>query len=100
VQGAELTSKKKGTLQKKGDVGAKGNKRDINLAWGKKRSKLGPYQYKRDGTEVGIHGGIGGAVSGDDDDIGEPDSESGRDDGVGWMGQVISIYPYVPLPLP
>ena len=57
---------------------------------------MGPCQDKRDGTEVGIHGGVGGAVSGDDDGIGEPDGETGGDDGVGWMGQVISIYPYVP----
>jgi hypothetical protein len=39
----------------------------------------------------------GGAVSGDDDGIGEPDEETGGDDGVGWAEQVISIYPYVPL---
>jgi hypothetical protein len=44
-----------------------------------------------------MHGGVDGAVSGDDDVIGEPDGETGGDDGVGWMGQVICIYPYVPL---
>jgi len=40
---------------------------------------------------------VGGAVSGDDDRIGEPDGKTGGDDGVGWMGQIICIYPYVPL---
>jgi len=44
-----------------------------------------------------MHGGVVGAVSGDDDVLGEPDGETGGDDGVGWMGQVICIYPYVPL---
>ncbi len=48
-------------------------------------------------AEVGIHGGVGGAVSWDDDVIGEPDGETGEDDGVGCVGQVIFIYPYVPL---
>jgi len=43
-----------------------------------------------------MHGGVGGAVSGDDDVIGEPDGETGGDDGVGLVEQVISIYPYVP----
>ena len=47
-----------------------------------------------------MHGGVGGAVSEDDDGIGEPDGETGGDDGVGWMGQVISIYPYVPMSNP
>ena len=46
---------------------------------------------------VGIHGGVIGAVSGDDDFLDEPDDETGGDDGVGWMGQVICIYPCVPL---
>ena len=49
--------------------------------------------------EVGIHGGVDGAVSGDDEGIGEPDGGTGRDDGVGCIGQVISIYPYAPLPV-
>jgi hypothetical protein len=44
-----------------------------------------------------LHRGVVGAVSEDDDVLGEPDSETGGDDGVGWMGQVISIYPYVSL---
>jgi hypothetical protein len=57
---------------------------------------LGPCQDKRDGTEVGMHGGVGGAVSGDGEGIGEPHGETEGDDGVGWIGQVISIYPYVP----
>ena len=43
--------------------------------------------------------GIGGAVSGDDDGIGAPDGKTGGDDGAGRMGQVISIYPYVPFNL-
>ena len=42
-------------------------------------------QDKQEGADVRIHGGVGGAFSGDD--------------GVGWMGQVISLYPYVPLTL-
>ena len=62
-----------------------------------KNSKLGLCQDKRDDTEVGIHGGVGGAVSGNDDVIGESDDETGEYDGVRWMGQVVSIYPYVPL---
>ena len=49
------------------------------------------------GAEVGIHRGVGGTVSGDDDVIGEPDGQTGGDDGVGCMGQVICIDPYVPL---
>jgi hypothetical protein len=53
-------------------------------------------QNKQEGAEVGIHRGVGSAVSGDDDVLGGPDGETGGDDGVGWMGQVISIYPYVP----
>jgi len=47
--------------------------------------------------EVRIHGG---AVSGDDGGIGEPDGETGGDQSAGWMGQVICIYPYVPLNSP
>ena len=50
------------------------------MTGGKERSKLGPCQDKRDGTEVGIQGGVGGAVLGDDDVIGEPDGETGGDD--------------------
>ena len=56
---------------------------------------MGPCQDKRDGTEVGINGGVGGAVSGDDGVIGEPDGETGGDNGVGYMGEVICIYPYI-----
>jgi hypothetical protein len=66
------------------------------LARGKERRKLGPRQDRRDGTEVGIHGAVSGAVSGDGDGIGGPDGKTGGDDGVGRMGQVICIYPYVP----
>ena len=66
------------------------------MTGGKERNKLGSCQDKRKGTEVGIHGGVSGAVSADDDGIGEADGETGGDDGVGWMGQVICIYPYVP----
>ncbi len=54
-----------------------------------------PYRDKRDGAEVGVHRGVVSAVSGDDDGIGELDDETVGDDGVGWMGQVICIYPYV-----
>ena len=61
---------------------------------------MGPCQDERDGTEVGIHGAVSGAVSGDDNGIGEPDGKIGGDDGVGRMGQVISIYPYVPFNVP
>jgi hypothetical protein len=50
------------------------------LTWGKERSKLRPYQDKRDGTEVGIHRGVGGAISGDDASIGEPDGKTRGDD--------------------
>ena len=49
------------------------------------------------GAEVGILGGVGGAVSGDDNVLGEPDGETGGDDGAGCVGEVICIYPYVPL---
>ena len=44
-----------------------------------------------------MHRGVGGTVSEDNDVLGEPDGKTGRDDEVGWMGQVISIYPYGPL---
>ena len=47
-----------------------------------------------------MHGGVSGAVSEDDDRISEPDGETGGDGTVGWMGQVICIYPYVPSPSP
>ena len=50
------------------------------------RSKLGPIQGKRDSTEVGLHVGVGGAVTGDEDGTGESDNETRGDDGVGWMG--------------
>ena len=42
---------------------------------------MGPCQDKRDGTEVGMHGG---AISGDDDGIGEPDGETRGDDVGRW----------------
>ena len=58
-----------------------------------------PCKGKRAGSEVGMHGSIGGAVSGDDDVIGEPDGKTGRDDGVGCVEEVICIYPYVSLVL-
>ena len=70
------------------------------MTWGEERGKSRdmPRQVRLGGgTEVGIHGGVRGAVSGDDDVIGEPDGETGGDDGVGCVGQVICIYPYVPL---
>ena len=42
------------------------------------RGKWGSYKDNRDGTEVAMHGGVGGAVPGDDDDvISEPDGETG-----------------------
>ena len=44
-----------------------------------------------------MHRGVVGAVSEDNDVLGEPNGKTGGDDGVGWMGQVICIYPYVPL---
>jgi hypothetical protein len=37
-------------------------------------------------AEVGIHGSGGDAISVDDDDIGEPDGETGGFDEVGPMG--------------
>ena len=46
--------------------------------------------------EVGRHGGVGGAVSGDDDLIGEPDGETGGNDGGVWIRKIISFYPYAP----
>ena len=49
------------------------------------------------GAKVGIHWGVGGGVSEDDNTIGEPGGETGGDDGVGCVGQAICIYPYVPL---
>ena len=47
-------------------------------------------------AEVGIHGGVGGAVSGNDAVVGEPDGESGGDGGAGWLERVIPLCPYVP----
>ena len=44
-----------------------------------------------------MHRGVGGAVSEDDDVLGEPDGKTEGEDRVRWMGQVISIYPYAPL---
>ena len=44
--------------------------------------------------------GGGGAVSGDDDGIGEPDAETEGDHRIGRVGGVISLYPYVPLNRP
>ena len=40
---------------------------------------LGPLTFL-----VGQNGGVSDTVSGDDDVIGEPDGETGGDDGVGW----------------
>ena len=57
---------------------------------------MGPCQGMRDGEEVGIHRGVGGAVTGDDDLIGEPDGETGGEGAVLWIRQIISFYPYVP----
>jgi hypothetical protein len=54
------------------------------LTWGEERNKLGSCRGKRGGGEVEIHGGISGTVSSDDDGVGEPDGETGGDDGVGW----------------
>ena len=44
-----------------------------------------------------MHRGVVGAVSEDDDFLDEPNGETGGDDGVGWIGQVICIYSYFPL---
>jgi hypothetical protein len=41
------------------------------LTWDKERSKLGSFQSKQDGTEVTIHRGAIGAISEDDNNIGE-----------------------------
>ena len=46
--------------------------------------------------EVGIHSGVGGVISGNDDVAGEPDDASGADGGVGWLERVIPLCPYVP----
>ena len=50
------------------------------------------------GEAVGLdlHGGSGFVQFPDDDILGEPDGETGGDDGVGSVVQVICIYPYVP----
>ena len=48
-------------------------------------------------AEAVIHGGVGGAVSGNDNVAGEPDSESGGDGGVEWLKRIIPLCPYVPL---
>ena len=47
---------------------------------------MGPCQGKQDGMEVRTHGGVGGAISGDDNDIGELNGEIGGDDGAVWIG--------------
>jgi hypothetical protein len=36
-------------------------------------------------SEVGIHSGVGVAISGNEDAAGELDGEPGGDDGVGWL---------------
>jgi len=46
-------------------------------------------------AEVGIHGGVGGSVSGNEDVALELDGESGGDGGVGWLKRVIPLCPYV-----
>ena len=58
--------------------------REIKFDMGKERNKLGSCRDKRGDAKVGIHGGVSGTVSGDDDVIAEPDGETGGDDGVGW----------------
>ena len=47
--------------------------------------------------DPGLYIMFGGAASGDDDAIRESDGETGGGCGVGCLGQVICIYPYVPL---
>jgi hypothetical protein len=64
---------------------------------GKERSRLRPYQDNQDGAEVWVHRGVDGTVFEDDDVLGKPNGETRGDDGVGWMGQVICIYPCIPL---
>ena len=39
-----------------------------------------PRQTRRYATEVGMHGAVGGEVSGDYDGFGEPDGKTGGDD--------------------
>ena len=56
-----------------------------------------PYQGKRDDTKVGLHKSVSGAVSRDDGVLGKPNGDTRGDDRVGLAGQVICIYPYVPL---
>ena len=41
-------------------------------------------------------GRFGGAASGNDDVIGEPEGEAGEGDGDSRVGKVISLCPYVP----
>ena len=58
---------------------------------GKERSKLGPSKDNQDGTEVGMHGGVGSAVSEDDDVLGEPgwrDLRRGRS----WMNGTYNFH--------
>jgi len=44
-------------------------------------------------SEVGIHGGVGGSVSENDDVAGEPDGEAVGNGGVGWFERVIPLCP-------
>ena len=48
----------------------------------------------------GLYIMFGGAVSGDDDIIGQSDNETTEDEGVRCVGQSICIYPYVHESLP
>ena len=47
-----------------------------------------------------MHECIGGVVFANNDVLGEPAGEGGEDNGVEWMGQLISTYPYVSLGRP
>jgi len=47
-------------------------------------------------TEDGLHGGVGGAVSGNDDVIGEPEGEAGEGGGDSRVGKVSSLCTYIP----
>ena len=47
-------------------------------------------------SEVWIHSGVGGIISGNDDVAGEPDDASGADDAVGWLVRVIPFSPTFP----
>jgi hypothetical protein len=74
------------------------NMGDMGGPNGNEKSKLGPRQARRHRSKDVR--GVGSAFSGDDDIIGEPNGETGGDNRVRCVEQLICTYPYLPLKRP